>query len=271
MPLSIPITAVERLLFTSDLVALGTFRCEPSHALFEDSGPCNSNVVVFPRHPVRIEHRGGVRFLADPTIVPLYNCGQEYRRVSIGAADHSDWIVLADDVLADVTGTGGGAPFGAAWRPSSAVAYLTQRRMFETLLGGDAVDALDLEETAVRVVGSVFRGGESSPLRASDADVVERVKTLVAADVAGAHSLRGLARSVDMSPFRLCRVFRAATGTTLTRYLHSIRLRIALGRVRRTRDLSALAADLGFASHSHFTALFRRHFGVTPAQSRAIS
>ena len=32
------------------------------------------------------------------------------------------------------------------------------------------------------------------------------------------------------------------------------------------RTLSALALDLGFSSHSHFTTAFRRHFGVTPTQ-----
>jgi AraC-like DNA-binding protein len=34
--------------------------------------------------------------------------------------------------------------------------------------------------------------------------------------------------------------------------------------------LSRLAADLGFSSHSHFTAAFRRHYGNSPAAARAI-
>jgi len=37
------------------------------------------------------------------------------------------------------------------------------------------------------------------------------------------------------------------------------------GRSRCGDDLTAIALDAGFASHSHFTARFRRVFGCTPA------
>jgi AraC-like DNA-binding protein len=33
-------------------------------------------------------------------------------------------------------------------------------------------------------------------------------------------------------------------------------------------DLTALAFDLGFSSHSHFSAAFRRAFGCTPSAFR---
>jgi AraC-like DNA-binding protein len=33
-------------------------------------------------------------------------------------------------------------------------------------------------------------------------------------------------------------------------------------------DLSRLALDLGFSSHSHFAQAFRAHFGATPSQFR---
>jgi len=34
-------------------------------------------------------------------------------------------------------------------------------------------------------------------------------------------------------------------------------------------DLTSLALDLGFSSHSHFTLAFRRAFGCTPSQFRS--
>ena len=33
-------------------------------------------------------------------------------------------------------------------------------------------------------------------------------------------------------------------------------------------DISRLAADLGYASHSHFSSVFRRTFGTPPNQMR---
>lgn len=268
---------VETLLFESDVVALGTFRCATEHPLFEDSGPSNSNAIVFPRNAVWIEHAGGAAFVGDPTVVPLYNVGQRYRRRAIRHADHSDWIVLADDVLGELLdpqypaaatiAASSGVAFRTPFRLSSGSVYLEQRRLFESLLAGGNVDALQVEETAVRIAGAVLRVDPPATSGRADAEIVNRVKADIAADLLARPSLRALASRVDVSPFRLCRMF-AATGMTLTRYRNSVRLRLALQRVRRSSDLSALAADLGFSSHSHFTSLFRRHFGVTPAEYR---
>jgi AraC-like DNA-binding protein len=55
---------------------------------------------------------------------------------------------------------------------------------------------------------------------------------------------------------------------TLHAYVHELRLRTALERVADGEDLTRVALDLGYASHSHFTSLFRRAFGVTPSDFR---
>ena len=79
-------------------------------------------------------------------------------------------------------------------------------------------------------------------------------------------SLGELARTLHTSPFHLARVFRAETGFTLAGYRQALRLRAALERLPgNDRDLSALALELGFSSHSHFTATFTREYGVPPS------
>ncbi len=71
------------------------------------------------------------------------------------------------------------------------------------------------------------------------------------------------------SPFHLARQFRASTGTSISAYLLRLRLALALQRLAEGEaDLAALAADLGFASHSHFGARFRSVFGVPPSSVR---
>ena len=48
-----------------------------------------------------------------------------------------------------------------------------------------------------------------------------------------------------------------------------MRLRTALERAADPgADLTDLALDLGYSSHSHFTAAFRKAFGVTPSAFR---
>jgi AraC-like DNA-binding protein len=48
-----------------------------------------------------------------------------------------------------------------------------------------------------------------------------------------------------------------------------LRLHASLEMLRDPRDISSIALDLGFTDHSHFTAAFRRRFGVTPSAYRA--
>jgi AraC-like DNA-binding protein len=49
-----------------------------------------------------------------------------------------------------------------------------------------------------------------------------------------------------------------------------LRLRASLEAIaERSLDLTSVALDHGFSSHSHFTAAFRREWGMTPSDWRA--
>jgi len=108
------------------------------------------------------------------------------------------------------------------------------------------------------------RSGGAAQRRA--AALAHEAQVLIAACYAERVTLEGLASRLDVSPFRLCRAFRAATGTTLHRHLTDLRLVAALERLPEYRDrLTTLAFDLGFSSHSHFTHAFREYYGKAPA------
>ena len=101
------------------------------------------------------------------------------------------------------------------------------------------------------------------------AELVEAAKRAIAGNLERNVTLRELACAMRCNPSRLCRAFRRATGQTITSYRHGLRLQIALERLREAPDdLTALALELGYSSHSHFTCIFRRHLGVTPSQVR---
>src|SRR6185437_12669462 len=99
------------------------------------------------------------------------------------------------------------------------------------------------------------------------AAAVQRVMT---AAPSARHRAEDVAAAVGVSQFHLARVFRAETGTSLHQYLLRIRMERALTRLGEgERHLSRLALELGFSSHSHFSTVFRRHFGESPARARA--
>jgi AraC family transcriptional regulator len=93
---------------------------------------------------------------------------------------------------------------------------------------------------------------------------------MVLASAPGAvHRLDDIAASLGVSPSHLAHVFRAQVGIPMHQYLLQVRMGIALHHLSEgAANLSQLALDLGFVSHSHFTAAFRHFFGVTPRVAR---
>jgi AraC-like DNA-binding protein len=268
MPLDIVLKPVETIVFRSDVVALGTFRCRSTDPLFRDSGPCTHHTFVFPRTSTIIRHSGGAPFTATPNCVTLYNQHQNYTRSAISSVDASDWFVMADDVLASCVDLDGARPFRATHIPIDGPTYLMQRRLFDA---ARTLDLLEVEERALhiwsRVASALGRTRRRKELR--DRERIEEAKRIVATEPARRISLREIAAKTQLSPFQLCRAFRDATGMTLTAYRHDLRLRIALDLLRDPRaDLSDIGLRLGYANHSHFTATFRRRFGITPSQYR---
>lgn len=267
------LSSFDRVLFRTSSVAVGAFRCPQSHPLFRDTGPIENDVFVFPRTRVGIAHAGGRRFTADPGVVTLYNRGQVYARTAVDDADRSDWFAIDRALALELVREPDpdGRPFRRQHAPSSSATYLRQRRLFERLRSGEPLDALAVEEEVLLLLADVLRDADTAaPAAEQDAvDVAERARVELGARYAEELSLAALARAVGVSRSRLCRAFRRATGTTLHAYRDGLRLRAALEALLERDDLTALALDLGYASHSHFGERFRRAFGLTPSAARA--
>ena len=98
--------------------------------------------------------------------------------------------------------------------------------------------------------------------------LIRRAKEFVEAHASSPIRLRDAARAVGASPAYLTDVFRRVEGVPLHQYVTQLRLSRALVELPEADDITALALDLGFSSHSHFAASFRRAFGSTPSQFR---
>src|SRR6202000_1679587 len=91
---------------------------------------------------------------------------------------------------------------------------------------------------------------------------VERVKEAVASAPSRKWNVAKLAGIAHLSPFHLCHVFRDVVGTSVHDYVLHERLAQTLPAVLDGGcDLTTIALDAVFASHSHFTARFKSFFG----------
>jgi AraC-like DNA-binding protein len=98
---------------------------------------------------------------------------------------------------------------------------------------------------------------------------VERARELLNTDPAANLTLAQVAAASGCSAFHLAHCFRRQTGSTLHAYRTRLRMTQALQRLAAgERDITALALDLGYSSHSHFSAVFRRCLGAAPSTLR---
>jgi AraC-like DNA-binding protein len=91
---------------------------------------------------------------------------------------------------------------------------------------------------------------------------VRRLETSTGVDTAATE----LAAEAGLSTSRFLHLFGEQTGTTVRRYRSWSRMVLAAGALATGADLTRAAADAGFATPSHFTAAFRRMFGLPPSR-----
>lgn len=136
---------------------------------------------------------------------------------------------------------------------------------------------LAIEDDALVIFQELIALWRCEPARARPArptrrrrELAESAKALLLAAPTAAHPLGKLAEELDVSPSHLAHVFRAEMGVPIHQYLLYVRLAVALDHLAAGEEqLSRLALDLGFASHSHFSAVFRKAFGMPPIAVRA--
>ena len=268
----------EFIRFTTDDVLLGEFRCAPDFADFRRAGRIRNYVVAFPRSSVWIHREQERSFVSDPSQAVLHAPGRAYERARISAeGDETDWIAVSEplvrELVARLSPHDSEAPsaFRHGRAAVSGAMYREQRLLFDRLRR-PGVDPIEIEERAIGIVATVLASAYGSDGPAAShrprgtRDLVEAAKELLAATLCENLSVRALAARLDVSPFHLCRAFRAGTGRTLHAHRRELRLRHALGLIPARRGaLSALALDLGFHSHAHLTSSFRRAFGVPPS------
>ena len=272
----------ERTVFATADVVAGEFRCPTSYPAFTSAGRIHHYIVAFPRSSVWIERQHAPRFVADPASATVYNPGDQYARYPISPeGDLSDWLGISEHLARDIVrrfsepDADHPEPFRHARATVGNDVYLAQRMLFSRISQADP-DRIDIEERAISIVSRVLASAYASDGRTwspkaprrgrARRHLVESAKAAILSHLFENSSVCDVARGIDVSPYHLCRSFRAETGLTLHSYRKEIRLRTTLGLTEAYRgNLSALALRAGFYSHSHFATSFRRAFGVTPA------
>lgn len=278
-----------RPLHCSKAVSLYDVRCRPCDFGRGPEEWSHADQIVLPRRGVFEREARGETTLADANHVLFFNHDEGYR-VSHPAGCGDDCSVIVFDAALlheavrqrDPTWAEGMArPFRFAQALSSQQAFLSLEQLRRALHAAER-DRLAVDEAALELLDTLLDDAyaqHGSPVQRkgnatqrAHREQARNARLFLTDHFREELSLEQIARAVHCSPFHLARLFRRHAGLTLHQYRHRLRLREGLLRVADgERNLSALALELGFSSHSHFTDCFRESFGLAPASYRKLA
>jgi AraC-like DNA-binding protein len=136
----------------------------------------------------------------------------------------------------------------------------------------DAADPMARVDLVTRVADLLVHAATGSmpgPVKVAH-DGLRRARDLIAASPAQAHPLHELERAAGLDRWTLARQFRAAFGTSPSRFRTMRQLDLVRRLLQAGVPLAGAAADAGFADQSHMTRQFKRAYGITPGQWMAV-
>jgi AraC-like DNA-binding protein len=129
-------------------------------------------------------------------------------------------------------------------------------------------DDIEVEQFAVELLTEIVRAaGAPSVSARGQPDLIGAAKELIGTG-RERWSLTGIAAQLRVSPAYLTDLFRRHEGVSIARYQRRLRLSRALIELPHSENIAALALDLGFSSHAHFSTAFRATYGETPSRYR---
>ena len=266
--------------YADDRFAVGDWRCS-------GAGSGAPAAEEFTRHfEINLHRRGWhvrsvarQRYFIDPLHHSLWPEDAGFRLSNNTAQPQAATLLFVTQCLIEESlATIEGASSAALRRFRTSPAHWRSRELtacHARLLATAPDDRLAVEEHSLalirRVVAEAAGKGESrsqtqSPRRVA---AIDNARSYILSRYREALSLSAIAAACGVAPSTLCESFACVVGMPVWRYVQRLRLQdAALALGEGVADLSRLALDLGFSSHSHFAQAFRAHFGESPSRFR---
>ena len=262
-------------LFRSTTIAAHDVHCRGECRHRGDEECSAATHLVFPYRGLFMRHVGSTQSVADANHVLFFNGGEGYQ-VSHPATggDACLSLSISQPLLQEL------APAALLQRRDAPMFRNQSLRIDERAqvlvallrhsLRSGAIEPLEAESVALTLVCRSLgpRTTHAAGSTRSRQRLVDRAKLLLASDLTRRWTLAEIAAHVGGSAVYLTQAFQQVEGMPLYRYHLRLRLARALDLIADCEDVAALALDLGFSSHSHFSAAFRQAYGRTPSAFR---
>jgi AraC-like DNA-binding protein len=261
-----------RIVLESDGVAIEDFACQQPGGRGAAVETTARHALVFVRRGCFTRSVDGVESLLDPTLAYWMHPGEEERFDHPRTHHGDDCTTICLDPGLVVSLCGGDEALPS--RPFTVPPRLDLAHRLVLAAGRRGTDPDQLIEGAITLIGVALEqvdparvaAGRPATARARRV-LVDGARELLAAEPGC--PLPRLASTLAISPHHLSRIFRVATGHTISRHRMRLRARAALERIADgEHDLARLAADVGFADQSHLCRVLRAETGQPPSALR---
>lgn len=261
------------LLLQSSSVSVRDVYCQGKCREHSAEEYSRTTTLVFPYRGTYVRHLGHDPAVAEANQILFFNAGEGYRiSHPIAGGDASLSLTIHSSLLLEM------APVSLLQqrekdtfrlqrlcidaRTQALVAMLRHslRQKIAEPLEAESL-ALTLVQRALGPRMSRAAGGSAGRRR-----LVDRIKLLLAGDLTRRWTLGDIAAEIPWSPVYLTQVFQQVEGMPLYRYQLRLRLARSLDLLGQFEDLTELALEVGFSSHSHFSAAFRQAYGRSPSE-----
>jgi AraC-like DNA-binding protein len=231
--------------------------------------------LVFPYRGIYVHHVGRCETVAEANQVIFLNGGEGYQ-VShpVAGGDASLSVTVSEKMLQELAPKqylGATQPTGfnrSRLRIDPRVQALVALLRHSLCRG--TIETLEAETLTLTLVRRALgeRTSHTASASVGRQKLVDRAKLVLASDLGRRWTLGEIAAEVGVSAVYLTQLFQQVEAVPLYRYQLRLRLARALDLLDRYDDLTTLGLDLGFSSHSHFSAAFRQAYGRSPAEFR---
>jgi AraC family transcriptional regulator len=205
---------------------------------------------------------------ADPTALLCTQAGEPYRISHPHGGDETLVLTPSMEALAHLSERA--ERTGLAQRRRMTVAPARTQLLAYTLCADPLTrrDAFAADELLLQMFESIATGMATDRNTRDDA-LVRRALDYVHGTTETRLTLKGVASALGVRAAYLTHAFARRVGQPLYRYVISLKLARALHCIATTDDdLTDIALDLGFSSHSHLSAAFRARYGIAPSRLR---
>lgn len=262
-----------QLLLDTGIVKVRDIVCSGECRHRSDEECTSATHLVFPYRGVFVRHVGRNDAVAEANQLLFFNEAEPYQ-VShpIEGGDACLDLVIEEGQLREL------AP-KEQLRAGGLLGFRRQRRRIDPRaqalvallrhsLSRGVAETLEAETLALTLVRRSL-GERTSHVAGASAGrqkLVDRAKLVLASDLSRRWTLAEIAAEVGVSPVYLTQMFQQVEAMPLYRYHLRLRLARALDLLGDYDNLTTLGMDLGFSSHSHFSASFKQVYGRTPAE-----